>query len=241
MAVLDEVRGIFVSIQAAGKDLEELDAQHHPGQGKSCPTLTTYVEAVDNAEFAIRLTVDHNYAWGLPHHGLAFFIKFREVNIDQVEEETDASATDELGMVQVKVCRVKVGQPLGEPPLYGAGEPDSFELSEKSLKGKAVSHVTSYSEARGFRLPSTRHLERHPGDTSPIAIFQFRYLSREALKQESVVPRTPDLPSTVGGVPNAESDRLDGLFASTQATIETIAGLHIKCESGESPDFTRED
>ncbi|RYP86574.1 hypothetical protein DL770_004873 [Monosporascus sp. CRB-9-2] len=287
MAVLDEVRGIFVSIQAAGKDLDELDAQHHPGQGKSCPTLTTYVEAVDNAEFAIRLAVDQTYAWGLPHHGLAFFVKvdgkrirgrilegphitscgpwvktirgqcdphggsgrwlekrfkFREVNIDQVEEETDAStATDELGMVQVKVCRVKVGQPLGEPPLYGAGEPDSLELSEKSLKGKAISHVTSYSEARSFRLPSTRHLERHPGDTGPIAIFQFRYGSREALKQESVVPRTPDPPSTVGGLPNAERDRMDGLFASTQVMIETVAGFRIKCESDERPDFTPED
>ncbi|RYP54010.1 hypothetical protein DL768_001160 [Monosporascus sp. mg162] len=284
MAVLDEVRGIFVSIQAAGKDLEELGAQHHPGQGKSCPTLTTYVEAVDNAEFAIRLAVDHTYAWGVPHHGLAFFIKvdgrrirgrilegphitscgpwvkiirgqcgphggsgrwlekrfkFREVNI--VGEETGASATEALGMVQVKVCRVKVGQPLGEPPLYGVGEPDSFELSEKSLKDKAISHVTSYSEARSFRLPSTRHLERHSGDTGPIAIFQFRYGSREALQKESVLPRTPDPPSTVGGLPNAERDRTDSLFASTRAATETVAGLRMKCESDESPNITRED
>ncbi|RYO84202.1 hypothetical protein DL764_009368 [Monosporascus ibericus] len=283
MAVLDEVRGIFVSIQAAGKDLKELNAQQHPGQGKSCPTLTAYVEAVDNAEFAIRLAVDQTYAWGLPHHGLAFFIKvdgkrvrgrvlegphiiscgpwvktvrgqcdphggsgrwlekrfkFREVSI--VEEETGVSATDELGVVQVKVCRVKVGQPLGEPPLYGAGEPDSFELSENSLKGKAISHVTSYSEARDFRFPSARHLERYPGDTGPIAIFQFRYQSREALKQKFVALRTPNPPSTVGGLPKAERHHMDGLFASTQATIETVAELHTKCESDESPDFTWE-
>ncbi|RYP65804.1 hypothetical protein DL771_008105 [Monosporascus sp. 5C6A] len=286
MAVLDEVRGISVSIQAAGRELEELDVQHHPGQGKSCPTLTTYVEAVDNAEFAVRLVVEHTYAWGLPHHGLAFFInvdgkrvrgrilegphitscgpwakiirgqcdpyggsgtwlekrfKFRKVNVDQVKDGANASATDNLGVVQVKVCRVKVGQPLGEPPPYGAGEPETFELSEKSLKGSAISHVTSYSEARGFRLPSTRHLERHPGDTGPIAIFQFRYRSREALKQEFVVPRTPDPPSTAGGPSKGETDRIDRLFASTQAEIETVAEPLAQCEFDESPDSTRED
>ncbi|RYP52552.1 hypothetical protein DL769_010650 [Monosporascus sp. CRB-8-3] len=285
MAVLDEVRGIFVSIQAAGKKLEELDAQRYPGQDKSCPTFTTYVEAVDNAEFASRLAVDDTYAWGLPRHGLAFFVrvdgkrirgrilegpqipscgtwvktirgqcdpdggsgrwlekrfKFREVNVVE-EEETDASTPDELGMIQVKVCRVKVGQPLGEPPLYGAGDPDSFELSEKSLKSKAISHVTSYSEGRSFRLPSTRHLERHPGDTGPIAIFQFRYRSREALKQALVVPRMPDPPSKVGGLSGAERDRADEPSASTRATVNAVADLLIKCEFGGSPDFAPED
>ncbi|RYP11123.1 hypothetical protein DL765_007872 [Monosporascus sp. GIB2] len=219
MAILDEVRGISVTIQATDKELEELGAQRHPGQGKSCPTLTTYAEAVHSAEFAIRLTVNDTYAWGLPHHGLAFFVKADGKRVRgrilegrritscgpwdksirgqcepdggsgqwlekrfkfprAEEEETGASTTDELGMIQVKVCRVKVGQPLGEPPLYGAGEPDSFELSEKSPKGRAISHVTPYSEARSFRPPSTRHLEPHPGDTGPIANFQFRYRSR---------------------------------------------------------------
>ncbi|RYO78440.1 hypothetical protein DL766_001503 [Monosporascus sp. MC13-8B] len=167
MAVLDEVRGVFATIQATGKELEELDAQHHPGQGKPCPTLTTHVEAVDNAEFAISLAVDGKRIRGrilegphitscgpwvrtirgqCDHDGssgrwLEKRFKFREVSI--VGEETDGPTTDGLGMIQVRVCRVKVGQPLGEPALYGAGEPGSFGLSEKSLKGKAISHVTS--------------------------------------------------------------------------------------------------
>lgn len=121
--------------------------------------------------------------------------------------EEDQKRAKVLGAIEVKIER---GTPLGsaEAPLARARD-GQLEIAEKALKGKAISHSTSYSAGQSISSPSFIEVRRLPEDDGPIAVFRFLYRSREALKSELVIPRTPPPRSpTLAALPEAERDRL---------------------------------
>ncbi|KAF3343609.1 hypothetical protein VDGL01_03320 [Verticillium dahliae] len=80
------------------------------------------------------------------------------------------------------------------------------EISEEALKGRALSHSTSYAITEditghgGGRRPRTRIVDRG----RPVVSYLFKYRSMEGLKQEGVVQRTPP-PDYDDAVPKMES------------------------------------
>lgn len=77
MAVLQEVPGIEVAVRIHNQDVTEYSDPHASESNCAtefkCPQVTKYIEAIDNAEFAIRIRVKKDeYAWGeMGHHLVA--------------------------------------------------------------------------------------------------------------------------------------------------------------------------
>ncbi|KAJ2986948.1 hypothetical protein NUW58_g4784 [Xylaria curta] len=72
MAILEDVPGIEVAVQIAGNDAVEYDANDNDIVNATCPTVTKYVECVDDAEFAIRIATKRDYAWGYKNHRVSY-------------------------------------------------------------------------------------------------------------------------------------------------------------------------
>ncbi|KAI1121100.1 hypothetical protein F5Y10DRAFT_282747 [Nemania abortiva] len=75
MAVLDEVPGIEVTVQIDGQNITEYDDHHisepDADMNPGCPVMSKYVEAIDDAEFSIKVAVDDEvYAWENTEHRL---------------------------------------------------------------------------------------------------------------------------------------------------------------------------
>ncbi|KAI0834851.1 hypothetical protein F5Y06DRAFT_278071 [Hypoxylon sp. FL0890] len=126
--------------------------------------------------------------------------------------ERDVKVAKNLGLIEIRVSRcIYLGNVAGihRPSLIKTKE---LELAEKSLKGRAMSHGTSFSRTEHIRPVNycdTRVLDE---DHGPIAVFRFYYRSRDALKREMVIPRTPS-PSPVpkreiANMSRAELERL---------------------------------
>ncbi|KAI1646949.1 uncharacterized protein F4817DRAFT_120038 [Daldinia loculata] len=146
--------------------------------------------------------------------------KFQFSAIDVVDDakkdriQDDIKIAKHLGMIQVRVYRcIYLGD--STPSLGKPITSDKLELAEKSLKGKAISHGTSFSSS-GDRVSAPRScsVSYVDGRDKPIAVFRFHYRSRDALKREMVIPRSPS-PSPgpkreVARMSRAELERLAG-------------------------------
>lgn len=75
MAVLDEVPGVEITVQVAGRDATEYDdpdaAQREPSEAAEVPTSIKYIECVGGAEFTITTRVQNTYGWGYMNHSLS--------------------------------------------------------------------------------------------------------------------------------------------------------------------------
>ncbi|XXG96764.1 hypothetical protein Hte_003055 [Hypoxylon texense] len=143
--------------------------------------------------------------------------KFSAIStVDDAKEErvkSDIKIAKDLGLIEVKIWRcIRVG-----PSAYQSSSPqphvernNKLELAEKSLKGRATSHGTSFSSAqetiKPLRYCTANTLDE---DGGPIAEFRFNYRSRDALKREMVIPRSPSPDSEpLARMSRAELERL---------------------------------
>ncbi|KAJ8131207.1 hypothetical protein O1611_g2423 [Lasiodiplodia mahajangana] len=122
--------------------------------------------------------------------------------------EKDIKVAKGLGTIEVKFTRVLDCGPSTSD--YGGWKSSSgtLELAEKSLKGKAISHGTSYGAKQYIRTPYFIHTRDLVEDNGPILILKFNYRSRDALKRELIVPRSPSHSPTFENLSQAERDRL---------------------------------
>ncbi|KAL7624189.1 hypothetical protein AAE478_005747 [Parahypoxylon ruwenzoriense] len=135
--------------------------------------------------------------------------------------EADREVAKRLGVIEVDVFRcIDSGRSDWQPCSYRAK--DSFELAEKSLKGKGISHGTV---CNFFDFPVLRE-----DNDRPIATFRFYYRSKskrsylcsfleariayhnknntEALQQELIIPSAPFRSPMLDGLSEEERDRL---------------------------------
>ncbi|KAI0024995.1 hypothetical protein F4780DRAFT_775468 [Xylariomycetidae sp. FL0641] len=126
--------------------------------------------------------------------------------------ERDKKIAKNLGVIELRLYRVTIGEMLpGKKPKYKAKNLGS-DISEKALKGKAVDHATRFSDIpTGTTAPSycrSQILEEDNGET---AVFRFYYMSKEALKKELIIPRSPSAtpePDASQAAAEAEVERL---------------------------------
>ncbi|KAI0181108.1 hypothetical protein GGR52DRAFT_522951 [Hypoxylon sp. FL1284] len=141
--------------------------------------------------------------------------KFSAIStVDDAKDERikkDIQIAKNLGVIEVSFTRcIKQEGPLPHRPTASAIKgADKIELAEKSLKGRAMSHGTAFSTVKNPRIPKFTHTRSLEEDGGPIATFRFHYRSRDALKQEMVIPRSPSPSSTpLAEMPRAELERL---------------------------------
>ncbi|KAM0325323.1 hypothetical protein ACHAQA_007308 [Verticillium albo-atrum] len=96
-----------------------------------------------------------------------------------------------------------------EHRMHTKGYPYS-EISEEALKGRALSHSTSFSDAEGITRAGGRHGDGSRPRTRlldrgrPVVSYLFKYRSMEGLKKEAVVERSP-VPDYEDDVPKMET------------------------------------
>ncbi|KAK6007689.1 hypothetical protein QM012_004503 [Aureobasidium pullulans] len=224
MAVLDSLPGVEVTVVVDDKDLHEYqDTDMEDGED----TVTKYVEAVDNANFAIKIkvTADATFlgncmsfktlvdgsraGWPLVDsprkrkrtrshtrvvNGMQIGARqLRRLKFNAIETVTehgfgltkDLNRVKNLGKIEIRVAHmnktIEGSRTYGQP-----GCSDENIISEKAIKGQAVTHSCTLNEEIYQKDKiSYWHAECVTGAKNPVAIFVFHY--RELM----IIPRTP--------------------------------------------------
>ncbi|KAI1074505.1 hypothetical protein F5B20DRAFT_563534 [Whalleya microplaca] len=170
-------------------------------------------------------------------------LKFSAINtVDSALKERvkkDMQTTKSLGLIELRVQRVLEFE--SGPMTNGAhlqSQANKFELAEKSLKGKAISHGTTCTMGKKIETPTVIRSEILPEDNgSPIAVFKFYYRSREALKREMIIPRTPSPDAAASSnIANMSRDEVERL---AQERLEQLRSDRLKKEE-RKPSIKRE-
>ncbi|KAK7921229.1 hypothetical protein PG985_009251 [Apiospora marii] len=299
MTINEDVPGVYVAVQINGADVTEYAAPDAGDDDAPQPTVTKYIECIDDTNFAIRMGVNRAYEWGYRNHALSLQVyvdghwvigklfrspdmlnlgyfpsteesiirgreeinpstnewelrnfKFASVTtVDEAQHERvkhDLKIATKLGVIEVRVLRGIIGGEIASRP--GNIKNNKFELSEKSLKGKAVSHGTNFEKGtRLERAPKYSDFQALHEDNGPIAVFRLIYRSRgytEALKREMILPRTPPPRSPrLAALTDAERDRLarERLEQLKGNKVKREGGAPIKREHGEHYDLTQDE
>jgi len=152
--------------------------------------------------------------------------KFKFAKIETTSDDArvgdlknDTERMGKVGEILVKIYRGDKGEPsqnkLTSFDPLGDG---SGEVHEKALKGQAKSHSVLLGPADEMvKTPLYHTTKRIDGDGFPIAIFKFKYRSREALKSLLIIERTPE--PSVTPEPD-EPINVDELSASQKAKLD---------------------
>ncbi|KAI1753762.1 hypothetical protein F4782DRAFT_495568 [Xylaria castorea] len=143
--------------------------------------------------------------------GLWFIRKFKFTTVKTVDDtqkervERDLKVAKKLGTIEVQFYRKIEYGPI---PYSGTSDAKlgALELAEKSIKGEGISHGTSYGGRETVRTPVFYDVRKIAEDDGPILIIRFVYRSRDALKRELIIPRSPS--PTLENLTPAERDRL---------------------------------
>lgn len=70
MAIIGTVPGIEISILVRGTRATEYAAPEADDTEQTSPTITRYIEAIDDAEFDVHYEISNDYEWGFRGHAL---------------------------------------------------------------------------------------------------------------------------------------------------------------------------
>ncbi|KAI3394306.1 hypothetical protein diail_2953, partial [Diaporthe ilicicola] len=143
--------------------------------------------------------------------------KFRFAPVSTIDDAnktrlaTDTKTAQNLGLIRVSVFRVIVkGKDENKKLSSARPDPnlakDRLSIAEKALKGKAVSHGTTLSDPiqSNSSFCDVQYVDLH---ASPLAVFYFKYRSREALQQLLIITRPRSL-SMESDVENLSPDEI---------------------------------
>ncbi|TEY58715.1 hypothetical protein BOTCAL_0202g00180 [Botryotinia calthae] len=139
--------------------------------------------------------------------------RFSELDISSDEARlsslsNDKAKAEKVGTIEIKIWRESVSTP--STPMEHEHRAIPRKFHEKALKGQAKSHSVSYSPETIIPAQNYAHVTKLDGEDYPIAIYKFKYRSKESLKQLLIIERTPepeDSP-TPGPAPDINLDTL---------------------------------
>ncbi|KAK1596120.1 uncharacterized protein LY79DRAFT_80081 [Colletotrichum navitas] len=122
--------------------------------------------------------------------------------------KADTAKANLLGVIEVFIYPIIITGPsrYTNSRHYHDAQDGNFEIAEKALKGRAVSHGTSFADGGIVSRRPTVTAE-YLNNYNPIAAFSFKYRSRDALHKELIIPRSPS-PEPIAGLSEAEIRRL---------------------------------
>ncbi|GIZ44174.1 hypothetical protein CKM354_000737800 [Cercospora kikuchii] len=237
MAINDVFPGIEVAVMVDGEPLQEYTETAFEPEEK---TVTRYVEAKSNQTFAMRISV----AEGTPMKGncLTFYIHIDGKRaaalffFDSLDVATDgkmlaeeADRLEKLGTIEVFVNEEITLDTVDQ--TYETAS-DLGIVSEKALKGRALSHSVAFGAPTATVAPpciNTKLVNEYEEFAMKIV---FKYRSLGNLKAEMVIPRTPSPP------PLEEKEQLSQEeVRELQKQMRDLKGIsaNLKRERGRTP------
>ncbi|ROT43266.1 hypothetical protein SODALDRAFT_34841 [Sodiomyces alkalinus F11] len=181
-----------------------------------------------------------------PATGQVLLKKFKFAPVTTVDDadaarvRNDVQAAKNLGAIQVRFYRVNAETTPHDIRVHVSVPDGSSELAEKALKGRAISHKASHVNGGYVRPPKAVNITKQI-DKEPLAVFNFKYRSREALRSELVIPRS----LSPNPVERTSPDRIRGagdvqetLASREPAIVKREQKPRIKREVDEVRDFT---
>ncbi|KAH7039983.1 uncharacterized protein B0I36DRAFT_357346 [Microdochium trichocladiopsis] len=136
--------------------------------------------------------------------------KFSPMQIVDAANRNNTHSTksiySKLGTLSIEIeRRIILTKKNSSSIAYSGTRPAS--VTEKQIKGQAVSHSVSVSSKLETVNPTFFDTKPVASDDGPIAVFNFLYRSRTALKHELIIPRTPS-PDPLDGMSMEELRKL---------------------------------
>ncbi|KAF7939035.1 uncharacterized protein EAE98_001371 [Botrytis deweyae] len=283
MAVLEDVRGIEVTVCVDKQALQEYDdnepecvSAEAGGYDKATKTVSKYIESTTGNLFYVNLEISKAYKFDSPNISFHVFVDGMKVcskncgkkdapltkEVKGVRDELengkfflmplkfsdiitttddsklasikeDATRLSGVGEIVVKVHRrgekirsKNQSKRLNAPKKLAADSP--VLVHEKALKGQAMSHSTTLGAAQATKVGALCHLSYLDGIDYPIAIYRFKYRSKESLKSLLILERTPEpsLSPSPAPIPNGASGSFDleNLDATQKAKLQEFLG-----------------
>ncbi|KAK4984033.1 hypothetical protein LTR66_008626 [Elasticomyces elasticus] len=120
------------------------------------------------------------------------FSAIETVDPDGLPHDVDVASVKSFGTIRVVVCHEKEVPHSGHQFDMEVKLPEMGMLSEKALKGQALSHSVSLAPAVKCKAQPTWFTEPVSDEEDhPAGVFEFCYRSLEALKTLSIILRTP--------------------------------------------------
>ncbi|KAI9648566.1 hypothetical protein NHQ30_003202 [Ciborinia camelliae] len=95
-----------------------------------------------------------------------------------------------IGNLEVYIYRLKNGKVKTPEPTFQ--RPNIKEVHEKILKGQSVSCSVELGEEKEHEEPVEHQVPKYMDCVDkPVAVFKFKYRSKEDLQKELIIPRTP--------------------------------------------------
>ncbi|KAF7919623.1 hypothetical protein EAE99_008475 [Botrytis elliptica] len=283
MAVLEDVRGIEVTVCVDKQALQEYDdnepecvSAEAGGYDKATKTVSKHIESTTGNVFYVKLKISKSYKFDSPNisfrvfvdgikvysrhygkkcapltreakgvineleNGQAFLMPFKFSDIITTTDDSklasikeDATRLSVVGEIVVEVHRrgertrsKNQSKRLNASKKLAAGS--SKSVHEKALKGQAISHSTTLGAAQATKADVIWNLSYLDGEDYPIAVYRFKYRSKESLKSLLILERTPEpSPSPSPAlIPNGASGSFDleNLDATQKAKLQEFLG-----------------
>ncbi|KAL6919801.1 hypothetical protein FSST1_003827 [Fusarium sambucinum] len=251
MAVLDEIPHITARVRVAGElateygvpdDFEMID--HARTANDTTPTKHCYIECKSGAEFAIEVTVSSGFNIPMNNDAnnqaqitreearhrdpIVRTISCSHDSASKSKIEEDALRAKDLGVIKIVIVTgTDLKQQYKASPCPTLTDQQQ-EFAEKALKGKGISHTTTFAETGPIvPIPDTCCVK----NVVIAGNFFFHYQSHEALQHEMIIPRTPSLEPPV--VAEDGEDVLSRLSESEirRLAMERLRDNNIKQES----------
>ncbi|KAF4618971.1 hypothetical protein G7Y89_g14876 [Cudoniella acicularis] len=197
---------------------DEDEFKHKKFRAEEDRVVSKYIECVTDAEFQVKCEIlpgfqpayyaTHTTFWvdidNKPsggYHNRTLYPTFSATltealartvdDADFARVRSDMKLVEGLGEIIVHVHQT-IESPFKDDYRPKANIDGSVtEVSEKALKGQAISHGVSFGPERRTYHPVDLKRTYPEGYNKPLAIFRFKYRSREALQQELIIPRSP--------------------------------------------------
>ncbi|KAI3555314.1 hypothetical protein CABS03_02877 [Colletotrichum abscissum] len=264
MAVIDELKGVKVTIQVNGQEAVEYDDpdgfENDVNRKHATHRIFKYIESKDDTCFTVKYEVNHMHRWESPKSAFSLYLyvdgkrmdsvvceasrfnsfdpfykwstvvegsrgssrdpsydrlsKFKFSQVTTVDDATkervegDSKKAKSLGVIEIFVYPLTITGPSYSSghEHYRDNQNSSFNIAEKALKGRAVSHGTSFTDG-GFVSKRKSVCADYLNGGNPMACFMFKYRSRDALQKELIIPRSPS-PEAIDELSEADIRRL---------------------------------
>ncbi|KAI0542043.1 hypothetical protein GGR58DRAFT_527122 [Xylaria digitata] len=206
MAIIQGLPGVEVTIYTNRGTTKEYDDPSHAEKVQGCPqVITKYVECGDDELFGIHLKATKEYSWGPKNHVLNFsaaidgiwnpndrtgcvvqgfaFSKLARVDRRQTgQHDIETKGMERLGTIKIKVYRMVLEKGNGAFLAPIDDQPEEFVV----CRGESQTHGIKFTNSQPATKPKYIKSSKLSEDNGPIAIFRFKYRSREALSLEGI-------------------------------------------------------
>ncbi|PNY27099.1 Uncharacterized protein TCAP_02975 [Tolypocladium capitatum] len=239
MAVIPQIPGLTVKVKVAGQITTEYATSNEASDGdqgkpSGVPHTTCYIESASGVAFGVQVTLTSAFTFVAPYEALLVYfyidglwVRSTFVTTNSIDSErpleddartriaNDAKTAESLGTIRI-TAHTAYGRTQSRAYVPPTLRDDAdFELAEKSMKGKELSHGTSFPAGAVVARPTVAAFQhRHQ-----LGEFVFKYRSRGALQRELIVPPSP--------APTPVLDEIDGL---SEAEVRRLARQMIRAK-----------